>query len=238
MNIVTDPALPREAFERRLLAAATAYPYRTNRFFRLVESGHCTPAILRRYAASCCVSARKLFSTFSTMISTAPDAEAKLVILRNLMEEQGVHLNAEGLQVRPARAHDALARRFLAACGGTPGDATSGLHATETGRRLLAEGRWLEGISFLLIGQELGFSEVSRLMLEALRQYGFSNRDLAFFAVHIEADCAHGRQALDLVLDRARTRAAQEACIAAAKDGARIWFETHGGAAAVDRRAA
>ncbi len=238
MNIATESPLPREAFERRLLAAAGAYPYWTSRFFRLVASGHCPPAVLRRYAASCAVSARKLFSTFSTMITTAPDAEAKLVILRNLMEEQGIHLNAEGLQVRPARAHDALARRFLAACGGDPDDPAAGRHATEPGRRLLAEGRWLEGISFLLIGQELGFSEASRLMLEALRQYGFSNRDLAFFAVHVEADCAHGRQALDLVLDRARTRAEQEACIAAVDDGARIWFETHGGASTVERRAA
>jgi pyrroloquinoline quinone (PQQ) biosynthesis protein C len=238
MSFATDNPLAREAFESRLVAAAAAYPLRTSRFFRLVASGHCPPSVLRRYAASCCLSAHKLFATFSTMITTAPDAEAKLVILENLMEEQGIHRNAEGLQVRPARAHDVLARRFLMACGGAPDDAIAGHHATEGGRRLLSEGRWLEGVSFLLIGQEMGFSEFSRLMLETLKQYGFSNRDLAFFAVHIEADCAHGRQALDLVMDRARTRAAQEACITAANDGARAWFEMHGGASTVDRRAA
>jgi pyrroloquinoline quinone (PQQ) biosynthesis protein C len=237
MNIATERPLPRGEFEARLVGAAEAYPYPNSRFFRSLASGRCPRPVLRRYAASCCVSAGALFSTFARLIAVAPDPEAKLLILQNLMEEQGIHLSESGLLMRPARAHDSLARRFFAACGGTAEDIAKGTHATGPGRQLVAEGRWLEGISYLLIGQERGFSEASRLMLGVLPQYGFSARDLAFFAVHVEADCAHGQQAVGMVVDRADTRPEQEACIAAAEAGARHWFEMHGGEV-LERRAA
>jgi pyrroloquinoline quinone (PQQ) biosynthesis protein C len=78
----------------------------------------------------------------------------------------------------------------------------------------------------------LKFADVSAKLFEVLHRHGFSARDLAFFAVHETADLAHGRQALDLVIDRARTPQEQRAAIAAAAAGARQWFDMHGGSAA------
>lgn len=233
MKTSTDPMLERAAFERALLAGLDGWPCERTRFYRLVESGRCPARVMLRYARSTYLSATLFCASLAELIDKAPDAEARLVLLENLMQEEGIHLRPDrGLVVRPESCHPALALRFLKACGG--GEATDeaafgdAVHATGPGRALLSAGRWLEAVSFLLIGQELKFSTVSRQLFDLLCCNGFADRDLAFFAVHVEADMEHGRQALDLVLDRADSLPMQRACIEAAAAGARHWFEMHG----------
>jgi pyrroloquinoline quinone (PQQ) biosynthesis protein C len=225
--------LTREAFEASLISAIAGYPVEDTRFYRLVASGRCPLSLLRRYARSTYVSASLFCASIAEMIDKAPDGAARLVLLENLLEEEGIFLQpGRGLVIRPEKRHPALAARFLKACGGREEEAEAdGLHATGPGRAMLAEGRWLEAVSFLLVGQELKFGTVSGQLYDLLRNHGFAARDLAFFAVHVEADSAHGRQALDLVLDRAHAAGEQHACIAAAGAGARHWFEMHGGGA-------
>jgi pyrroloquinoline quinone (PQQ) biosynthesis protein C len=225
--------LTREAFETGLLAAIAGYPAEETRFYRLVASGRCPRSVLLRYARSTYVSASLFCASIAEMIDKAPDGEARLVLIENLLEEEGIFLQpSRGLVIRPEKRHPALAARFLKACGGSEEEAEiDGQTATGPGRAMLAEGRWLEAVSFLLIGQELKFGTGAGQIFELLRGQGLAARDLAFFAVHVEADSAHGRQALDLVLDRARTAGEQRACIAAAGAGARHWFKMHGGGA-------
>jgi pyrroloquinoline-quinone synthase len=241
MNSSIEPTLGRADFEQALLAAIDGWPCEQTRFYRLVDTGRCPAPVMLRYARSTFLSATLFCASIAELIDKAPDAAARLILLENLLQEEGIHLRPDrGLVVRPETRHPALALRFLRACGGDEaedeaavGDA---LHATAPGRALLSEGRWLEAVSFLLIGQELLFGSVSARLFDVLRRRGFADRDLAFFAVHVEADLEHGRQALDLVLDRARDGATQRACIDAAAAGARHWFEMHGGGAS--RRAA
>lgn len=234
-----EKPLTRATFEAALLAAIEGCRAEDTRFFRLVSTGRCPPSVLRRYARSTYVSACLFCASIAELVDKAPDGGARLVLLENLLEEEGIFLQpSRGLVLRPEQRHPALAARFLKACGGSEEDAeTDGLHATGPGRAMLAGGRWLEAVSFLLIGQELKFGTVSGQLFELLHARGFAARDLAFFAVHVEADSAHGRQALDLVLDRAHTADEQRACVAAATAGARHWFDMHGGGA-IDRRAA
>ena len=142
-----------------------------------------------------------------------------------------MHLRpGRGIVSRPDQRHPALAWRFVLACGA--GDEAeredSEGHLSTPARALIEEDRWLEAASFLLIGQELRFSDIAAQLLAHFRNLGLAERDLAFFSIHIEADQEHGRQALDLVLDRARTAEEQQACIAAARDGSRTWFAYHG----------
>ena len=241
MNSSTEPTLERAEFERALLAAVDGFPCEQTRFYRLVDTGRCPAPVMLRYARSTYLSATLFCASIAEMIDKAPDGAARLILLENLMQEEGIHLRPDrGLVVRPDTRHPALALRFLRACGGdeTSEDAAFGdaLHATGPGRTLLREGRWLEAVSFLLIGQELLFGSASGRLFDVLRRHGFADRDLAFFAVHVEADMEHGRQALDLVLDRALEGGLQRACIAAAAAGARSWFEMHG--AGTLRRAA
>lgn len=235
MNSTTD-LLDRAAFEQALLAATEPWPLEQTRFYRTLTARRCPLSLLRRYARSTYLSATLFCATIAELVDKAPDRDARLTLLENLLEEEGVHLNPRrGLIVRPEARHPALALRFLRATGVEDvseqeafGDA---LHATGPGRALLADGRWLEAVAFLLIGQELKFATAAGPLLKALGQQGFSDRDLAFFSVHIEADAEHGQQALDLVLDRAVTAQDQQACIVAAGAGARHWFDSHGSAA-------
>jgi pyrroloquinoline-quinone synthase len=238
MPSTIEAPLTRESFEAALLAAVEAYRCEDTRFFRLVAGGRCPPAVLLRYARSTFVSAGLFCATVAELIDKAPDGAARLVLLENLLEEEGIYLRPDkGLVARPERRHPALALRFLRACGGDESDVADASHATGPGRAMLAQGRWLEAVSFLLVGQELKFGTASQLILAALRGYGFAERDLAFFAVHGQADCQHGREALDLVLDRAHSPAEQQACIKAADDGARHWFDMHGSGSGLRRAA-
>lgn len=239
MHSTIEAPLGREAFESALLSAIEGYPCEETRFYKVVTCGRCPPELLLRYARSTYLSASTFCATIAELIDKAPDPLARLVLLENLLEEEGIFLRPDrGLVVRPECRHPELALRFLKACGGDAeaDPVGNGLSAIGPGRQLLAQGRWLEAISFLLVGQELKFSTVSALLFEALRGHGIGDRDLAFFAVHIEADCEHGRQALDLVLDRAHSADQQRLCVAAADAGARCWFEMHG-SSAITRRA-
>lgn len=236
MNSTIDPRLDRAAFEQALLGAIAPWTLERTRFYRALTARRCPASLLRRYARSTYLSATLFCATIADLVDKAPDRDARLILLENLLEEEGIHLNARrGLVVRPEARHPALALRFLRATGveGVSEEDAFGdaLHATGPGREMLAEGRWLEAVAFLLVGQELKFATAAEPLLKALGQQGFSDRDLAFFAVHIEADAEHGQQALDLVLDRAVTAQDQHACIAAAGAGARHWFDSHGSAA-------
>ena len=235
----TDRPLSREAFEKALCEPAAFYRFDQTRMYRLISSGRCPRPLLRRWARSACRTAEVFCPFLAELAETAPDREARLLILENLMEEEGIFLSrTRGLVVRPDQRHVALAMRFVRACGGEEdgGPADDVIHSLGPARTLLAEGRWLEAVSFALIGQELGFATTCTVMFHMLRKVGFSERELVFFAIHGEADCAHGRQALDIVIDRALTAEAQRRCLAAAERGARYWFDNQG--AYADRRRA
>ena len=234
MSTVTEldhpAALDRNAFEAALLEAIAPYNVEDTRFYRLVESGRYPPSLMLRYAQATHRSAELFCATLSAMAEQAPDEPARLVLLENLMEEEGIELRAgKGLVVRPERRHPELAMRFVRACEGEPDSASANPIADVFD--ILAEKRWTEAVGFLLIGQELKFAEASQKLFQLLRGRGFRDYDLAFFAVHGTADLEHGRQAIELVLNNARARDEQERSIAAAGAGARHWFEMHGGAA-------
>jgi pyrroloquinoline quinone (PQQ) biosynthesis protein C len=239
MNTATD-LLPRSEFERRLIEAAESFPCQDTRFYQAIAGGRCPKPLLLSYARSTARSAAMFCGSIARMIEQAPNAEARLILLENLLEEEGAFIRGGvGMVVRPDQRHPALATRFLRACGGEESESdllSIGQDALGPGDQMLAEGRWLEGVAFLLVGQEYKFSGGSALLFEALRQYDFTDWDLAFFAMHGKADMEHGLQAIALMLDNAATREQQDAALSAAQAGARHWFALHGGAAQTERR--
>ena len=224
-------ALPREQFRAALLGAIEGLRAEDTRLHRLLMARRCPPALIRRYALATVRSADLFCATLAEMADKAPDAEARLVLLENLLEEEGMFLQpSQGMVHRPEASHPALARRFAAAVG-ADGDGLEARYATGPGRAMLARGQWVEAVAHLLIGQELLFAEAAPAMARALEASGLATRDLAFFWVHETADREHGEQALELVLRHAHGRAQQERCIAEARAGAREWLEAHGGLA-------
>ncbi len=233
MPSTIDRVLTRAEFEAALLAAIAEFDFSRSRFYRMLAAGRAPKGVLRRYAGETYRGAKLFCANLADLARQAPDPQARLALLENLLEEEGIHLRpGRGLVSRPDQRHPALASRFVAACGGEEAEAEADekerRHLSTRGRELIDQRRWLEAVAFLLIGQELKFATIAEALFEVLKRHGYAERDLAFFGVHIEADQEHGRQALDLVLDRARTPAEQQACIAAARAGAATWFDYHG----------
>lgn len=233
MNIDTEELLPPQMFRVALIAEVEAWPAEETRLYRLLIARRCPRSLLLNYAHATYRSAVLFLATVAEMIAKAPSERARLWLLENLLEEEGIVLKStQGLVVRPEARHPALAARFVHACGGDEDDAqVSARHATGPGRQLLSDGRWTEAVANLLVGQELKFGAASGALYDALRLNGFSAHDLAFFAVHRTSDCGHGEQALQLVVEACATRTEQDAAIRATSEGARLWFDMHGGAA-------
>lgn len=235
MNSATSP-LTRGEFETRLLAAADRYPFEETRLAKLLATGRCPPSMVRGYAEALHKGSYEFNGLLAALVEAAPDREARGILLDNLLEEEGIVVQVgRGLVAYPQSRHVAWAERFLRACGGAPpsdGHA-AGDKGLPAGRvaELLKDGRWLEAVSFLLIGMEMNFGKVCALLSERFSGLGYAARDLVFFEAHTHADEKHAREALDIVLDRAVDLAAQQACLDAAQAGARDWWLRHGGRA-------
>jgi len=227
----TDPPpLPEAEFRAALLDAISVVRVEDSRFYRLLVAGRCPPALVRRYAARSVRSAEAFCAALAGMIRQAPDAESRLALIENLMEEEGVFLQAGGLTSRPEMAHPALAQRFATSVGAEAGEDDAEAIISPT-HALLADGDWLGAVAHLLIGQELRFAENAPRIGDAFVARGAAARDVAFFQVHASADARHGEDALAMVVRHARTRGQQDHCIAEAHRGARVWIEAHGGLA-------
>lgn len=224
-------ALSRAEFRAALLGAIEGLRVEDTRLHRLLMARRCPREMIQRYALATVRSADLFCATLAEMAAKAPDAEARLVLLENLLEEEGLFLQpSQGMVHRPEASHSALARRFAAAVG-AEGDGLEARHAAGPGRAMLAKGEWVEAAAHLLIGQELLFAETAPAMARALEASGLETRDVAFFWVHETADREHGEQALELALRHAHGRAQQQRCIAEARAGAHEWLEAHGGLA-------
>lgn len=232
MSTVID-LMPRPEFEARLISAADEGDLFGLRLLRLLESGRCPAPVAQKYATSVVRGARNFIRTLTVLIDTAPDVEAKLILLENLMEEEGIALRrGHGLVVLPQRHHVALAERFAIAVGADlPDRDEAGGIDSDKAIRLAGQGRWVEAVSFLLVGQEAGFAPLSARMHAAFLRMGYPVEELRFFQVHMTADERHGAEALALVSARASSRAEQDAAILAAAAGRRDWLRRHGGEA-------
>lgn len=228
----SQPLMDRETLQRLLFETIHAYPFEETRFYNLLDKGRCSRKVLEKFANSTYLGAKLFCASLAELVIHAPDNDAKLLLLENLMEEEGIFLRPDsGLSVRKQANHQVLALKFADACGNIIDDVilNHNSHLLNQGRQWILESRWLEAAAYLLIGQELKFSSVSEKMFNVLIKNGFQRKDLAFFAIHIEADMKHGQQAMDIVIDRAVTPELQLAVIAAADAGAKKWFQMHGG---------
>ncbi len=217
-------------FATQLKAAVNDYPFTKTRFFQLLSSGRCPPKVLCRYGLATWQGATLFCSCLAGLIEIAPSFKARSLLMDNLLEEEGIHLEAgRGLVVQPQARHIELAHRFAVACGVGDSEMGDNLHPLQPGLMLIQQGRWLEAVAYLLVGQELAFSAASQQLLNGFSALGLPKKSLAFFAVHNEADERHGQQALGLIVEHARTFEQQKTALEAARAGARNWFERHGG---------
>lgn len=225
-------------FRDQLESAAFRWPVRESRFIRLLERGRCPTALLQRYASKLHAQAVAFPPLLARLINISHEPEVRLHLLENLMEEEGIFLRPEfGLRVNPEAHHTAWSARFALATGITSQqlDATVIGWKETTVRKLISEDRWLEAISYLMLGIEANVPRTFTAMLPGLQRAGYSERELTVFTAHIVADIEHGDSAFNIVEKFSVTPLQQELALKAVTCGSLEWWRRHNGSPATNR---
>lgn len=187
-------------------------------FYQRWTAGTLTREELRDYAAQYFHYAMAFPTFLSAMHMHTSDLETRQLLLENLIEEE-----------RGPENHPELWLRFCDALGlsredvqaGAPNDATRGLIASM--HSLARDGALHEGLA-ALYAYESQIPAVAKAKIAGLAQwYGIrGDRDVAFFAVHMEADVQHSSTSRDLIsrmCDTPEKRAEAESAAQETLDG-------------------
>ena len=148
----------------------------------------------------------------ATVYGTCPDADARDFLLENIIEEES------------GTKHVDLLIRFGEACG-VSREQVETTRQLPTTRALTA---WCYetarkpfhvGAAGLLVGLESQVPGIYKRNLPPLRShYGFSDREVEFFAIHIEADEVHGERGYQIVERHSDTPARQAEALEAVRE--------------------
>jgi pyrroloquinoline-quinone synthase len=170
-------------------------------FYQRWTSGTLTKAELQDYARNYFHYAMAFPTFISAMHQHTDDIAVRQMLLENLIEEE-----------RGPENHPELWLRFCESLGldrdevkrGTANDATRALIATM--KSLAREGALHEGLA-ALYAYESQIPSVAKAKIEGLaRWYGISSdRDIAFFSVHRDADVAHSATSREILCNLCNT---------------------------------
>jgi pyrroloquinoline-quinone synthase len=166
-------------------------------FYQRWTCGTLTREELREYAAQYFHYAMAFPTFISAMHAHTDDIATRQLLLENLIEEE-----------RGSENHPELWLRFCESLGlsrddvkaGAPNDATR--HLIATMKSLAREGALHEGLASLY-AYESQIPAVAKAKIEGLAKwYGISSdRDVAFFSVHMDADVAHSQTSREILRD-------------------------------------
>ncbi len=166
-------------------------------FYQRWTAGTLTREELRDYARQYFHYAMAFPTFLSAMHMHTEDIATRQLLLENLIEEE-----------RGPENHPELWLRFCESLGLTREEVKSGSpnaavrHLIETMRSLAREGALHEGLA-ALYAYESQIPAVAKAKIEGLaKNYGISaERDVAFFAVHMDADVAHSQTSREILRD-------------------------------------
>lgn len=224
-----DVLIPSSEFKQILINEVRKYSFTNTRLYRILESGKCSNFIARKIAESMLNTAYAFYPILAELIDLAPNNQAKFILLSNLMEEEGILLRkSQGLVVKPELRHSGLAERVFFATGGTSLPERVNPEVFKQTREYLRQGKWVEAVAYTLVGHEMPSSEYCKEIVPLLKGLGYSQRDLAFFSIHVDADERHGQEAIDLVVENATTYHLQMSALEAASTGCSSWYNNLG----------
>jgi pyrroloquinoline-quinone synthase len=159
---------------------------------------------------------------FGHFFCRLPDLDARLLMLENLVGEE--------MPGKPEKRHPELMVKFARACG-VP--AAKVRNADELGSivpgaramrswiyELVAFRHIVEGAAGIMLALEGQTPVLFPKYVAACKKLGFSNDDLEFFYVHMEADVEHQRHGFDITYRYASTPELQKKAIAAVSSSA------------------
>jgi pyrroloquinoline quinone (PQQ) biosynthesis protein C len=204
-----------------LLTHAHHFPFAQHRFVIKLRQGDYPRQTLQIYGRGIYQLSESLPRQLAILISQCPDANLRFHLIENLLEEEGILCQDQGLKVDLQRRHSELAKCFTRALQVKDSE-LSKLSAVSSFRfeRLLANGQWLAAIAYITVGIEANVSQIFSLIVPALQHhYQFTDSELVFFIEHIVADQKHGLTGATLLAQLIRTSEQYEEVLWGIKSG-------------------
>jgi pyrroloquinoline-quinone synthase len=210
-------------FRQHLEATVNARHSRLNPFSEAWQKGELTRAQLGQWVCQHHQYVGQFSRWCATIYGNCPDPDARDFLLENIVEEES------------GTKHVDLLIRFGEACGISRAQVESARQLPTT-RALTA---WCYETSRkpfhvaaagLLVGLESQVPGIYRRNLPPLRtHYGFTDREVEFFAVHIEADEVHGERGYQIVERHCHTPAQQQEALDAVREATEMrWLYMSG----------
>jgi pyrroloquinoline-quinone synthase len=203
-------------FRQELEAAVNSRHSRMNPFTERWVNGELTRTQLGQWVCQHYQYVSQFARWCATVYGSCPDSDARDFLLENIVEEES------GVK------HVDLLIRFGEACGVTREQVETARQLPST-RALTAwcyetsQAPFHVAAAGLLVGLESQVPGIYRRNLPPLKQhYGFTDHEVEFFAIHIEADEIHGERGYQIVLEHARTVELQQKCLKICEIGAQM----------------
>ncbi len=184
---------PKSPFRQRLEAAVAAKHSRMNPFTEKWVKGELTRAQLGSWASQHYQYVSQFARWCAAVYAECPDSDARDFLLENIIEEEA------GVK------HVDLLIRFAEACGVSRKEVET-TQQLPTTRALTAwcyetsQRPFHVAAAGLLVGLESQVPGIYQRSLPPLKtHYGFSDHEVEFFAIHIEADEVHGERGYQIV---------------------------------------
>jgi pyrroloquinoline-quinone synthase len=217
-------------FEESLLEAARGPDAASHPFVRGVRDGAYPRDRLRLYATALAAVVSAFSRSLAAILAHCDDAEARRMLLENLLEEEGAvsFRPGDGLVIDPRIRHSDLAWRFALAAGANEDSARRLVDIPMWFVRELREGRWIGPLAYVVIGYEANIPPTFRALIEGFhRHYKFTEEELTFFTVHTVADERHSAQGAAIIAAAAGSGAARREALDGARRGASAWWQFH-----------
>lgn len=156
---------------------------------------------------------------YGRILSNCPDDEARALILESLNEEEGV-LGTEGFA---AARHAELLLQFAEHCGFSRADITNAPAKGEVLPETLGLQTWcyrqshrpfVEALATIFVGLESQVPQIyARTTPPLIEKYGFTEEEVVFFRLHIEADTEHGERGFEILERHATTPEIKTKCL-------------------------
>ena len=221
-----------KSLQDELLETTRAIDMASNPFIIALANGAASRDALRRYAIDTYLLAYFFPQRLAALAAICDDAEIRLEILNNLLEEDGVIGIDGGRVIRDVeRSHGAIARRFCLAAGATDDDLDRARAAYTRDTWVdesIANGNVAASLAYLTVGIEGCVAATYRLLITVLeKQYGFSRDDLEFVALHAGADAEHARIGAALTASVVRSDEERVAALEGATRATTAWWWWH-----------
>ena len=215
-------------FAKELLAVGHVPEMIEHPFIRGIAEGRYEKKALHEYAQELIGLAAGFPAHLAALFARCDHAEARRVILENLLEEEGVISfgTSTGLVIDPHRRHAAMGNRFLKAFG--VDSITTPPPAGQWLTNELQAGRWLGPFAYFCVGIEANVPASFRLIAAGLQtHYGLHEEDLEYFTEHFIADERHGEHGAAIAAAAATTEALRTEALTGARRGGQAWLHLH-----------